>query len=244
MNVIDKLNMNLDGLYANGPVNIVVFGDSVSHGAVNGYNDYETVYWNLLKKKLNAYRDYVPVNMINASIGGSTASKSLFRMQRDVFTHNPDLVIIAFGLNDVNGELKDYLDALRQMFQNCIDASCDAIFLTANMLNTYVAEDTPTEYLQYAEKTAHMQNSGRMDMYVGAAVDLAKEMGITVCDCYGKWKALSRTEDTTLLLANRINHPVPKMHQLFADSLYELIIGNGQKLNESDSTMYNEKDES
>ena len=139
MNVIDKLNMNLDGLYANGPVNIVVFGDSVSHGAVNGYNDYETVYWNLLKKKLNAYRDYVPVNMINASIGGSTASKSLFRMQRDVFTHNPDLVIIAFGLNDVNGELKDYLDALRQMFQNCIDASCDAIFLTTNMLNTYVA---------------------------------------------------------------------------------------------------------
>ena len=244
MNVKEKLLMDMEGLYENGPVNIVIFGDSVSHGAVNDYIDYENVYWNILKKKLNAFRDYIPVNMINASIGGTTALKSLSRMQRDVFTHNPDLVIIAFGLNDVNGELKDYLDALRQMFKSCIDASCDAIFLTTNMLNTYVAQDTPTKYLQYAEKTAQMQNSGRMDMYVGAAVDLAKEMGITVCDCYGKWKALSRTEDTTLLLANRINHPVPKMHQLFADSIYELIIGNGQKLKESDSTMYNEKDES
>ena len=42
---------DIDGLLKHGPINIVVLGDSVSHGAVNGYIDYENVYWNRLKKK-------------------------------------------------------------------------------------------------------------------------------------------------------------------------------------------------
>ena len=76
MKVREKLLMNIDGLYEHGPVNIVIFGDSVSHGCLNDNINYETVYWNLLKQKMNAFRDYVPVNMINASIGGTTAKRS------------------------------------------------------------------------------------------------------------------------------------------------------------------------
>ena len=68
MLIKDKILLDIHGLQEYGPINIVVFGDSVSHGAVNGYIDYENVYWNLLKKRLNQFRDYIPVNMINASI--------------------------------------------------------------------------------------------------------------------------------------------------------------------------------
>ena len=240
MKVVEKLQMDINGLYENGPVNIVIFGDSISHGAVNDYNDYENVYWNILKKKLNAFRDYIPVNMINASIGGTTAAKSLPRMERDVFSHRPDLVIISFGLNDVNGSIEEYLASLRQMFALCKKEHCDAVFLTPNMLNTYVAEDTADRHLAYAAKTAQMQNSGKMDSYIYSAVELAKQMGITVCDCYSKWKTLSKTQDTTQLLANRINHPIPQMHNLFADSLYESIMGDTSQSRESDSTMYDD----
>ena len=63
-----------------------------------------------------------------------------------------------------------------------------------------------------------------MDDYIFSAVRLAEEMGIQVCDCYSEWKKLSETEDTTLLLANRINHPVTEMHELFAEKLYDIII--------------------
>ena len=38
---------------------------------------------------------------------------------------------------------------------------------------------------------------------------------------------LAKTQDTTQLLINRINHPCPEMHRLFADALYEMIIGEG-----------------
>lgn len=239
MHIKKKILLDRNGLEQYGPINIVIFGDSVSHGAVNGYIDYENVYWNLLKRKLNNFRDYVPVNMINASIGGTTAKASLSRMERDVFVHNPDLVIICFGLNDVNGTLDDYLDALKQIFEKCIQSGCDTVFLTPNMLNTYVADDTPIQHREYAYKTAEMQNCGRMDKYIYAATELAKKTNIPVCDCYSKWKKLSETQDTTLLLANRINHPTSEMHKLFADDLYDILMGDMTTEKASDSTMFN-----
>ena len=110
--------------------------------------------------------------------------------------------------------------------------------MTPNMLNTHVADDTPKQHIDYAAKTAQMQNSGRMDKYIYAAVDLANEMGIAVCDCYSKWKDISKTQDITLLLANRINHPTSEMHQLFADSLYDIIVNGQVEDTDSDDTMF------
>ena len=239
MKIKDKIKLDKAGLEKYGPITIVAFGDSVTHGALGpGEISYETVYWNLLKQKINAVRNYVPVNVINAGIGGITAKGSLGRIESQVLKHEPDLVIICFGLNDVNGSLEDYIEPLRAMFLRCRAAGVDVIFMTPNMLNTSVAPDTPEQYYTYAIKTAEMQNSGRMDEYISAAVALAKEMGIPVCDCYEKWKALSKEQDITLLLANRINHPTPEMHQLFADALYETIIGEDKSDTPDSSTMF------
>lgn len=241
MKVREKIMLDCDGLTKYGPINIVVFGDSVTHGAVTDYNDYENVYWNLLKKKLNKFRDYMPVNVINAGIGGTTAKESLERIDSQVLCHKPDLVIVCFGLNDVNGDFEDYISSLKEIFERC-SAVCDVIFMTPNMLNTYVADDAPKEYFEYAKVTAKIQNEGRMDRYMNAAVCAAKEAGVTVCDCYSKWKKLSETEDITMLLANRINHPISRMHNLFADSLYEIIMGDEKNSKANDSTMYKSKE--
>lgn len=225
MNVKEKmLKLDYNGLYEHGAVTISVFGDSISHGAVNGYIDYENVYWNRLKKKLNQFQAYVPVNIINSSIAGTTAAVQLPRFEKYVLRYSPDLVIICFGLNDVHNPLDEYINPLKEMFNKCKAFGCDTIFMTPNMLNTYIADDTPKDYLDLAVKTCEIQNSGRMDKYMEAAVETAQSLAIPVCDCYSKWKDISKEQDTTLLLANRINHPIPDMHELFADSLYKMII--------------------
>ena len=78
MKITEKINYSVKELIENGPITIVAFGDSVTHGAVVGDEiNYETIYWNRLKKKINNLRNYVPVNIINAGIGGTTAKKSL-----------------------------------------------------------------------------------------------------------------------------------------------------------------------
>ena len=65
---------------------------------------------------------------------------------------------------------------------------------------------------------------------------------VAVCDVYSKWKEMAKTKDTTLLLANRINHPTREMHQLFADSLFETIFGK-EKIDvaKSTGTMYSDR---
>jgi len=239
MRIQEKIQMDIHGLEEHGPITVVALGDSVTHGAVaSGEVDYETVYWNRLRRKIQALNPDVPVNVINAGIGGTTAQRSVARLDSQVLNHRPDLVIVCFGLNDVNGSLEDYLEALRTIFSRCREV-CDVIFLTPNMLNTYVAEDTAPRHLEYAAKTAEMQNNGTFDRYVSSAAALAEEMGIPVCDCYSQWKALSGTQDTTLLLANRINHPIREMHELFARSLFELLFPD-QKETDAGDLMFQE----
>ena len=225
MTVKEKLFMELSALDEHGPITIVALGDSVTHGSVGaGEIDYETVYWNRLRRKLNEVRATIPVNVINAGIGGTTAARSVARLEKQVLCHHPDLIIVCFGLNDINGTPEAYLGALRTIFDRCRESGAEVIFMTPNMLNTRVDERTEKRFAAYAVKTAEMQNSGKMDLYMESACALAREMGIAVCDCYAKWREMSRTQDITDLLANYINHPTREMHELFAQSLFEMII--------------------
>lgn len=243
MKISEKINLDFHGLVEHGPITIVAFGDSVTHGAVaNGEINYETVFHNRLKKKILELRNYMPVNVINAGIGAITAKDSVGRMEAQVLSHNPDLIIICFGLNDVNGTLEDYINSLKAMFDKANSNGAEVVFMTPNMLNTYVADDTMKEQIEYATVTAKMQNEGKMDLFIDSAIALAKDMGVTVCDCYREWKKLSETEDTTMMLANRINHPTKEMHELFAQMLFNTIFQDTDKVKKiSDSTMYNDQ---
>ena len=243
MKITEKIKMDKGGLMKYGAITIVVFGDSVSHGSV-GFgepNDYESVYHNRLRKKILAVRDYVPVNVINSAIGGDNATDALPRLESQVIVHNPDLVIVCFGLNDVNNSKERYAASLKTIFTRCLECGAEVIYLTPNMLNTYVAEDTREGVLEYAHKTAAMQNDGTMDALIEAGREVARECGVTVCDCYAEWKKISETEDVTMLLANRINHPTREMHELFAQRLFETIFKDcGEVKDLGDLSMYKE----
>lgn len=227
MDIREKLKMDVSDIATVGPVTIVAFGDSITHGAFSkGEFDYDAVYWNRLRKKINAVRPEIPVNVINAGIGGYTAKRSVDRLYDGALRYSPDLMIVCFGLNDVMRDKEEYLDSLDIIFRKCTDCGIEVIFMTPNMLNTYVSEDTDEKLLAYAQKTAEAQNSGRMDEYMEAACAVAGKYGIAVCDCYVRWKELNRSVDTTKMLANRINHPTKDMHELFAQALFDTIFVN------------------
>ena len=99
--------------------------------------------------------------------------------------------------------------------------------MTPNMMNTRVAEDTAENLVAFAHRTAKEQNEGLMDKYIYSAKELAESMGVPVCDCYSRWKEMAKTKDTTTLLINRVNHPCPEMHELFAECLFETIMKDG-----------------
>ena len=223
-----------------GPINIVVVGDSVSHGCVGGVygNSYDTVYHNRLRLMINRTWPDVPVNIINTAVGGECASYANENFARDVLAYHPDLVIVCFGLNDVNGEEETFRRDLGGLFDKCKENGLDVVYLSPNMLNTYRSPLTAEIYFAYAQKTADMQNEGRMDRFVEAAREEAHARAIPVADGYAVWRALQEGgADITLLLANYINHPLREMHALFADVLFQTIFSfpyQGSRATEGD----------
>jgi hypothetical protein len=54
MKIKEKLFLEKEGLLEHGSINIVIHGDSVSHASFLDYNNYEAVYWSVLKNKLQS----------------------------------------------------------------------------------------------------------------------------------------------------------------------------------------------
>lgn len=220
-------------------VNAVFLGDSVTHGCfeiVDGVRrnidvvcDHEAVYHAQLKRMLNCVFPAAPINMINSGISGGNAPGGFARLKRDVLRYSPDLVVICFGLNDAcNGpdKVHVYYKALLDIFKVLKDNSIETIFMTPNMMNTYISPHiTGQKFIDMAQKCAEVQNSGTLDTYMEYAKKACSEAGIPVCDCYAKWKKLFEAGvDTTALLSNYINHPSREMHKLFAGSLFDMIM--------------------
>lgn len=226
LRIRDYVNKDINFHKQHGPINIVVVGDSVSHGCVGGVfgNSYDTVYHNRLRLMINRTWPGIPVNIINTAVGGECASYANENFARDVLAYHPDLVIVCFGLNDVNKEEEAFRCNLGGIFDKCKETGLDVIYLSPNMLNTYRSPLTAEIYFAYAQKTADMQNEGRMDRFIAIAREEAHARAIPVADAYAVWRALQEGgADTTLLLANYINHPLRELHALFAEVLFQTI---------------------
>lgn len=220
-------------------VTLAFLGDSVTQGCFETHRravdelrtryDQEHGYHHQLAQMLGTLYPLVPVNLINAGICGDSAPHGLERLERDVLRYSPDLAVVCFGLNDSMkgvGGLKEYLDSLQGIFERLQAAGIETIYMTPNMMCTYVDYTITDDLLiAAAEKCTKIQREGILEQYLEAAKALCKEYGVSVCDCYAKWKRLYENGvDTTELLAGKINHPCGQMHKLFAVSLLQTMM--------------------
>ena len=222
---------------------VAFIGDSVTHGCfelkVGDQNrvapiyDEENAYPNDFRKILSLLYPSVPINIIHAGINGDGTNSGVQRLERDVLEYHPDLTIVCFGLNDVhNGKefIPTYCKNLSIIFEKVKEAGGEVIFMTPNMMNTYVHDCITyvgrADFLnKIAEKTADFQNNGVFDAFVSSAKQTAQEHGVPVCDVYFKWKKLFENGvSVTQLLSNYINHPLRELHWLFAYSLVETLM--------------------
>ncbi len=239
MEILNLMKKKASNLHENKIPTIAFLGDSVTQGCFELYmkrkDEFETeykseyAYHNCLKKILSLLYPEVPVNIVNAGISGDNSSGGVARLERDVISHNPDLTVVCYGLNDASsdkGRLEVYKDNLRTIFNRLKECGSEVIFMTANMMNTYVSNRLENErIIETAKRTMRLQNEGVLASYFEAAKEVASECGVEVCDVYSKWEKLSDNGvNITELFANYINHPKKEMHWLFAYSLIETMM--------------------
>ena len=234
MRVVEKLVRRQRHTGATPPVVIACLGDSVTHGSfevfINRFGhldavfDPDNAYASRLQRRLNAYYPAAAVSVINAGVGGDNAPGGLARLERDVLHFRPDLVIVNFALNDAMGgldKLDAYAQAMEAIMRRVADSGAECMLLTPNRMCTYVSHNIHDDIIRrIASAAAEVQIKGVLDAYVNAARSIADQNRVPVADAYAAWNRLEDNGiDTTAMLANHINHPVPDMHRLFVDAI-------------------------
>ena len=242
MKIIEKIKERNTDNHAYKIPKIVAFGDSVTQGCFEVYDngdgsirvvyDMKNAYHEMLSDLIFELFPYASVTVVNAGISGDSTEGGLKRMERDVLSENPDLTIISFGLNDCVVKGRDYADTyadnLRQMFMALKEKGSEVIYMTPPMMCKTVRPEVEGEVLRrVASDVAKAQNDGLLDLYCEKGMEVAKECGVTICDLHKKWNTLLKYGvDTDRLLSNYINHPTREMTRLTARTLLETMLDN------------------
>ncbi|MBQ7301483.1 MAG: hypothetical protein IJW77_16780 [Clostridia bacterium] len=131
---------------------VVYFGGSITEGA--GASSYD----NCWAAKTTAYlrRTYpeCEVKHVSAAIGGTGTMLGVYRCDRDVCAHHPDLVFFEFCVNDMNGDFMTLANNTESIIRKirAQNPFCDIVFVYTITWNT---ADTMAHGDIQSAKTAH-----------------------------------------------------------------------------------------
>lgn len=114
------------------------------------------------------------IRFYNAGIGGDTATGALQRLERDVFSRQPTVLTVCFGLNDIGWGLRAndehkrrYLDSLKQIIDRCSQHKVK-VFICSAAVTAEDPDKSETGYLQKmcdeAFEMARMNGAGTIDV--------------------------------------------------------------------------------
>ncbi|NIA19998.1 MAG: hypothetical protein GWP07_06185 [Xanthomonadaceae bacterium] len=153
-------------------VSIVCFGDSIT----NGFGVRRP--WRLVMQRLLRERyPGISFKVLNAGVDGDTLFGGFRRLRRDVLRYTPDLITVAFGLNDLymGVPLPEFRQNLNEMVAKIKHIHCHPILLTTirpAVSAQLLGGETPESYNEIIRKTA-------------------KQQQVPVLDVWGAWPELS-----------------------------------------------------
>jgi lysophospholipase L1-like esterase len=195
------------------PVCTVCFGDSVT--GLYYHTGGRRAYTDMLGIALKRTFPRANVTPINEGISGHTTRDALKRIDRDVLRHQPDLVTVMFGLNDMTRvPLDEYRQNLVTIIEKCRAAGAKVLLCTPNSVIT--TSSRPSEKLkEYCEIVRRV----------------SREQRVALCDCYRAFEAVRKQDPLAwrLLMSDEI-HPNRDGHQLLAEEMSRTITGRNVSL--------------
>lgn len=189
-------------LRAGGPFKIIAFGDSITEGA--DISDKSQCYYNRYVQLLRERFPKAQIILENGATGGDSTVQGLERLEEKVLSRNPDLVLVAFGMNDHN--ISDAADPVSDFKNNL-----------TSIVNT-IRERTGAEVMiisTFPPNPEWCYGSHRMDKYAKAIEQTASEFKCAYADVYSTWMKVLERKDFSSMLGNNINHPSYFGHWLY-----------------------------
>jgi lysophospholipase L1-like esterase len=212
------------------PFTIVAFGDSTTAPREGLLKPYSQVLADELP------RPGVPATVINAGVPGNTTAQAMARLESDVLTHEPDLVIIQFGINDGMIDVwkdppatvsrvskSDFEHNLRAMIKRIRETHGHVILMTPNPLCW-----VPFLKQLYGKPPYRPDDPQGLTFiladYAQIVRDVAKAENLPLVDVYQAFEAYGQQPGHRLehLLPDGV-HPNDAGHRLVGDLLIETI---------------------
>jgi len=206
-------------------VTYVAFGDSVTQGCMElGVIEYERVYHQVLKRSVERRFPGTVFNAINSGFSGDSAVASRVRWERDVFMYKPDLVTIAFGLNDAHGGpegVEPFIQSISELVERLrSETDADILLLIPGMMMKRDNENVHETHRKIVPDFIRVAEAGYLAMYVEALRAYANKEQVPCFDSYVLWEQMERDGiDIHKRLSNGINHPDPAYHEELGEAL-------------------------
>lgn len=188
-------------------IKIVAFGDSITAGG--DATRPELIFWQRWADELRRKHPRAHIAVINGATGGDSTVQGLQRLPAKVLDHQPDLVLIGFGMNDHNRggvplpqfelNLKQMIDRIRS------ETKAEVVLFSAF---------PPNPHWKFGTQ--------RMADYAAATERVARESACAYADVFNNWQAMAARKKPEDLLGNNINHPNDFGHWIYYRVLCEL----------------------
>ncbi len=207
---VSKLTNSLDRLRAQQPLNITFFGDSITFGAqasslAPGAAPFAPAYPLQIIDALKARFGYDQINYANKAVGGMMSDWGLQEIQQVIDTA-PDLVVLAFGMNDASGGVPSatYKQNTEGMIQ-ALRASNPAVSIVL------VAEFSPNPEMAGANYSLRAANRDALyDLY-------STYENMAFVDVGAVSRQVAARKKFQDFSGNNINHPNDFLHKIYAD---------------------------
>ena len=204
------LPKTLEKLRAGKPFKVIAFGDSITAGgdASTVELQYPSRYVEHLQKRFPKSQ----VTLENGSTGGDNTVMGLSRLEEKVLTRSPDLVLVAFGMNDHNlpggGGVEP--DAFKDNLKQIVTLIREKTGAEVILLSTF----PPNPDWHFSTR--------RMERYADATKSAAADLGVAYANVFSVWQTVLLRKDPPSLLGNNINHPNDFGHWLYLQALAAL----------------------
>ncbi len=186
-------------LQAGGPLTVVAYGDSITAGGEASREGLR--YQNRWVEWLCATDGPFPsasIRLLNGATGGDRSHEGVLRLQEKVLDHHPDLVLVAYGMNDLATPIDVFEANLHTILRAVRGQGAEAILLST-----------------FPPNPAWAFASGNSEEIAAATVRVAAETRCAYADVHIVWARVLRRKDLSSLLGNNINHPNDFGHWLY-----------------------------
>jgi len=194
------------------PISVVLLGDSISTGcnasAWGNGAPFQPAYQELLRLHLQSHYK-TTVELTNLSVGGTSTPWGLTQIPK-ALEKNPDLILLAFGMNDSAGRsAADYGRNISSMIETARESQPNVEFiLVAPMLGN--RDWTALKHEVFPK-------------YRDQLAGLCKP-GIALADMTSVWHEFLERKKDWDLTGNGVNHPNDFGHRVYAQVLAALLV--------------------